>query len=135
MAGKYKEVILGWFMKHPESEGSADLIYSQLKEEGSDINLATVYRNLDRMCADHEIARIRLPEKEETWYRYTPRERHCEHHLHLICRRCGKVIHLDGAFMQEIENHLAQEQGFVLDCGESVLTGLCKECAEVEHVH
>lgn len=135
MAGRYREVILTWFRKHPEYEGSADTIYSQLKEEGSDINLATVYRNLDRLCEEREIARVRLPESDEMWYRYTPKDRDCEHHLHLICRKCGKIIHLDCDFMQEIENHLAAEHGFALDCEASVLTGLCRECAEAEHVH
>ena len=67
---------------------------------------------------------------ERAVYQYIDEGRHCRDHLHLKCVRCGEIIHLDCHFMQEVQAHLLQEHGFVLQCEGSVLYGLCRRCAE-----
>ena len=52
----------------------------------------------------------------------------CQRHLHLQCRRCGRIQHMECSFMDEIYRMLEAEYGFALDCETSTLSGLCREC-------
>ena len=54
--------------------------------------------------------------------------RHCAEHLHLKCVRCGKIIHMDCDFMDEVREHLMRGHGFALQCEGTVLYGYCEAC-------
>ena len=60
---------------------------------------------------------------------YVEQGQQCERHLHLKCVRCGRIIHLDCTFMDEISNHILNDHGFVLQCRNSILYGTCRACA------
>ena len=51
-----------------------------------------------------------------------------EEHLHLKCVSCGCIIHLECAFMDEIAEHVLKDHGFTLQCKNSIIYGLCREC-------
>ena len=112
------------FEEQPDRRMSAAGIYGRMAEEGIKVNLATVYRNLDRLVQDQMLIALKAPEEEEKYYQYMRPGLQCAEHLHLCCSRCGKVIHLNCGFMREIQEHLMDDHGFLLDCGESMLTGL-----------
>ena len=57
---------------------------------------------------------------------------HCEEHLHLQCVKCGKIIHLECEFMDEISEHILKDHGFELQCKNSILYGMCSACQEKE---
>ena len=61
-------------------------------------------------------------------YQYVEPGRGCEQHLHLKCVKCGKIIHLECHFMEEISHHIEESHGFTLQCKNSILYGVCKEC-------
>lgn len=125
---RYRTRILQYFEEQPDRRMSAAGVYEKMTEEGMHVNLATVYRNLDRLVQDQMLIALKAPEEEEKYYQYMRPGLQCAEHLHLCCSRCGKVIHLNCGFMREIQEHLMDDHGFLLDCGESMLTGLCSEC-------
>lgn len=125
---RHRTRILQYFEEQPDRRMSAAGIYGRMAEEGIKVNLATVYRNLDRLVQDKMLIALKAPEEEEKYYQYMRPGLQCAEHLHLCCSRCGKVIHLNCGFMREIQEHLMDDHGFLLDCGESMLTGLCSEC-------
>lgn len=125
---QYRDWILDYFQKHSNESLTAAFILEKMREAGMAVNQATVYRNLDRLEQTGKIKGHRLSNHDEKYYQYLNPVHDCRHHLHLYCRKCGKIIHLDGTFMHEIQDHLQQDYGFQLDCGDSVLTGLCEEC-------
>lgn len=129
---QYKSWILNYFEQHENEIISASDLLSKMREDGLSVNQATVYRNLDRLEGAGLILGHRLDAKEEKYYQYLRAGHDCPNHLHLYCRECGKVIHLNCAFMQNISNHLRQVHGFTLDCGDSVLVGLCADCRKRE---
>ena len=61
-------------------------------------------------------------------YQYVEMGHHCEEHLHLKCVSCGCIIHLECAFMDEIAEHVLKDHGFTLQCKNSIIYGLCREC-------
>ena len=45
-----------------------------------------------------------------------------------VCVKCGKILHLDCEFMKEISEHIQKDHGFSLQCKNSILYGICREC-------
>jgi Fur family ferric uptake transcriptional regulator len=125
---QYKDWMMQYFSDHPDELFSAASVYEAMIQEGQQVNQATVYRNLDRLEHDGRIHSHRIHDHDEKYYQYLSPDHHCQTHLHLYCKSCGRVIHLDCAFMDEIREHLENEHGFVLDCTDSTLVGVCSEC-------
>ncbi len=74
------------------SEGfvSAQSLHSHLRESGSPIGLATVYRALAELAVEGEADS--LQQEGESLYRAcTPGS----HHHHLICRNCGLTVEIE----------------------------------------
>lgn len=129
---QYRSWILNFFENHQNEIVSAADLLGEMRTAGFAVNQTTVYRNLDRLESTGVIRGHRLTGREEKYYQYLAAGHDCPHHLHLYCRKCGRVIHLDCAFMREIVEHLMQDHGFRLDCGDSVLVGLCADCRRSE---
>lgn len=129
---KYKIWITEFFKTHPDIRISAREIHEKMQEAGMKINLVTVYRNLDKLADEKSLTRQKMPEEDENYYQYMQPDLSCGNHLHLICRSCGKIVHLNCDFMDEINGHLMEKHGFAVDCRESMLVGMCRECAEME---
>lgn len=129
---QYKSWILTYFSSHEDDMISASEVLAEMRKEGMSINQATVYRNLDKLEESGQIRSYRISGKEEKYYQYMEPGHDCMHHLHLYCRKCGRIIHLDCDFMKEIQDHLESDHGFKLDCTDSVLVGLCRDCQRKE---
>ena len=116
---KSRSYIMEFFTAHKE-------------ENGKQVNLATIYRNLDKMTDEGILLKYKTAKDEHAVYQYTDGHPECHEHLHLQCVRCGRVIHLDCGFMKDIRAHLEEHHGFALECSSSVLYGMCRECKEME---
>ncbi len=125
---KYREWITQWFTAHPDDRLSAGALYSLMSSQGIQINTATVYRNLERLAGEGVLLSQKGPADTEVSYQYAAPDRSCAHHLHLVCRKCGRVSHLNCRFMDQISDHLLADHGFLIDCSASVISGLCAEC-------
>lgn len=130
---KSKGYIMEFFQSHMEQIVSAADIHGYLEENGKQVNLATVYRNLDKMTEEGVLLKYKTAKDEHAVYQYTGGRDTCHEHLHLQCARCGKVIHLECGFMKDITEHLLEHHGFALECSNSVLYGLCRECRLEKH--
>jgi Fur family ferric uptake transcriptional regulator len=125
---KSREYILEYFKGHKEQIVSAADIHRDLQENGKQINLATIYRNLDKMTEDGVLLKYKTAKDEHAVFQFVGEHEKCHEHLHLQCVKCGKVIHLECCFMKDIVNHLEEHHGFMLECSNSVLYGLCRDC-------
>ena len=92
------------------------------------VNTTTVYRYLDKLCAEHVVIKYPDLNSDKAVFQFAGEEKKCTDHLHLKCIRCGKVVHLDCNFMDELKEHLFQEHGFRLQCSGDMLHGICKDC-------
>lgn len=125
---KPRNLMLEYITAQKDRQFSAMEVYNFLLERDYQINLATVYRNLDKMQQEGILLQYKYADKKCSMYQYAAESDDCGHHLHLKCNSCGKVIHLECEFMAEISRHLMEHHGFEIDCRESVITGLCESC-------
>ena len=107
---------------------TAAQIGEKLRQMNSEVNITTIYRYLDRLEKDGTVIRYVSGQGSQAAYQYVEPGRGCEQHLHLKCVKCGKIIHLECHFMEEISHHIEESHGFTLQCKNSILYGVCKEC-------
>lgn len=99
-----------------------------LKENGSEVNVTTIYRFLDKLVKEGSVLKYVAEKGSQTVYQYVEQGHKCEEHLHLKCTECGCIIHLECAFMDEIAEHIQRDHGFALQCKNSILYGICENC-------
>lgn len=103
---------------------SAQQLHASLREEGSTIGLATVYRALASLTDAGEADTLQSPEGESLY-------RSCAtqgHHHHLICRECGDTRELEASVVEQWAASVGAEHGFS-DIDHVVdLFGLCERC-------
>ena len=110
-----------------ETVTAAD-IDQYLKRNGDAVNITTIYRYLDKLATDGTVMKYVAEAGGKAVYQYVELGQHCEEHLHLKCVKCGCIIHLDCGFMDEIAEHIQKDHGFQLQCKNSILYGICKDC-------
>ncbi|CAO5251393.1 Fur family transcriptional regulator [Frankia sp. AgKG'84/4] len=54
-------------------------------------------------------------------------------HLHVRCRRCGRIEDVPGDLLDAVAERLAATVGFRLQADHAALTGLCGTCADAPH--
>ena len=94
-----------------------------LKKHDSEVNITTIYRYLDKLAGEQRIMKYVADKGERAVFQYVDEGRHCREHLHLKCVQCGRIYHLE-----EISHHIEESHGFTLQCKNSILYGVCKEC-------
>lgn len=104
---------------------SAQQLHLTLKEQGSTIGLATVYRQLAALVEEHAADTLQSPDGENLFRSCTP-----GHHHHLICRSCGDTRELSAAVVEEWAGRVAAEHGFTSIEHVVDLFGVCGRCRE-----
>jgi len=119
---KQRDEILRFFMEHPDGCYSAKDVYGQVNA-----GEATVFRTLNALAQEGILNKFTGETGERAYYQYSG-ETACTGHIHMKCRQCGKLIHMDCTFIRELMHHFCSEHGFTMDCGKTVIYGLCKDC-------
>ncbi len=128
---KQGELIFDLLLKNEKRHLTAEEIRLMLKEKGTAVGAATIYRNLEKLVSEGKIKRYRLEEGESACYQYIGDEE-CHQHFHLKCLNCGEVIHFECDYLGELDKHLLGHHGFHLDHTKIVLYGLCSKCKAAE---
>ena len=107
---------------------SVDAIVRELKQQGEQVGIATVYRTLDLLV---ESGLVRAHEFGEGFRRYEPMTTQAGHE-HLICERCGRVVEFANERLERMLPVLADEQGFQHQRHRVEIYGVCRECRQRE---
>lgn len=108
------------------SEGfvSAQSLHAALRDAGSSVGLATVYRALAELAVEGEADS--LQQEGESLYRAcTPGS----HHHHLICRSCGLTVEIEADAVEQWARSVAAQHGFTQPNHIVDVFGLCPGCS------
>lgn len=106
---------------------SAQALHAALRDGGSSIGLATVYRALADLADEGEADS--LQQEGEALYRAcTPGT----HHHHLICRSCGLTVEIEANAVETWAHQVAAEHGFTEAEHIVDVFGLCEACARLQ---
>lgn len=120
--------ILEFLKTNSERTVTAADIDTYLRQADSEVNITTIYRYLDKLAKEGTVIKYVAEGGGKAVYQYVEQGHRCDEHLHLKCVKCGCIIHLDCAFMDEISEHIEKDHGFTLQCKNSILYGTCRKC-------
>ncbi len=107
---------------------SAQHLHSVLREDGTGIGLATVYRALADLAAGGEADSLQSTEGEALYRACTPGQ----HHHHLICRNCGITVEIEADAVERWAQTVAAEHGFTQPEHVVDVFGLCPDCSRAD---
>lgn len=103
---------------------SAQALHAVLREGGSPIGLATVYRALADLATAGEADSLQSPDGENLFRACTT----FGHHHHLICRSCGLTVEIEAHAVEAWAQEVAAEHGFSGARHVVDVFGLCATC-------
>ena len=101
-----------------------EAIYEKSLLEDPGIGRVTVYRTLDLLSKLNLVCRVHAEGRCRSYMMRRP----IEHHHHLICSGCGKVVDFTNCSLIEMEKKLSQESGFDIKGHLLEFYGLCPDC-------
>ncbi len=122
-----RRALVAFLASHPDRQFSADELYDAISRETA-VGKSSVYRQLSVLCREESVRRFRSDARGCNVYQYVGTGCDCREHFHEKCTECGRVVHLDCHATAEFVSHLAGEHGFSVDCGRTILYGVCAEC-------
>lgn len=127
---KQKRLIQTLLENNPARQFSCEEIVDMLKENGTPVGKATVYRFLDKMVNNGEVRKFTDINSKSSSYQFIDKRLNCQAHMHLKCIGCGKLYHLGCEFMSDVGEHLLEHHKFRVDNSKTVILGLCENCSQ-----
>ena len=118
-----RDLILEMFLKTEDHLSSEDLYWLVQKQDPS-VGHTTVYRTL-KLLAEAGLAREVRFGDGKTYYEHHYNH---EHHDHLICTECGKIIEFFSAEIEDLQDKMAEKYGFRLTNHSLRMWGVCEDC-------
>jgi Fur family ferric uptake transcriptional regulator len=104
---------------------SIDELLERVRKDDPHIGQATVYRTM-KLLTKCGLAEPRQFGDGHT--RYEPHVGNEEHHDHLICTSCGKIVEFVNTQIETLQARVAKQHGFVVTHHKMELYGLCPDC-------
>lgn len=103
---------------------SAQELFTELRAGGENVGLTTVYNQLRALADSGEVDVLRSDDGESLYRRCTTGD----HHHHLVCRRCGRTIEVEGPEVESWAERVARDKGFVGVSHTVEVFGTCPDC-------
>ncbi|MEW6009297.1 MAG: transcriptional repressor [Candidatus Omnitrophota bacterium] len=103
---------------------TADELFRIAKKKYPDLGFATVYRTLKLLC---ECGLCRELKFEDAKARYEHLYGH-KHHDHIICIKCGRLVEVVDANIEDLQEKLFKRHGFHPQRHRLELYGVCTKC-------
>jgi Fur family transcriptional regulator, ferric uptake regulator len=123
-ASRQRDVIADVFFRAGGHLRVEELL-SEVRKVDPKVSQATVYRTM-KLLADCGLAEPRRFGDGQT--RYEATDQHGDHHDHLICTSCGKIVEFVNDRIESMQDKVAGEHGFLVTHHKMELYGLCPEC-------
>ncbi len=99
-------------------------LHQKVRQIDPEIGEVTVYRTLNILSELGLICMIHTHQNTHSYISHPP-----EHHDHLICSQCGRVVNFMDCNTADLEKRLSSETGFEISDHRLDFFGRCRECA------
>jgi Fur family ferric uptake transcriptional regulator len=105
---------------------STEELYRKVQRKSTAIGLTTVYRTL-KLLTDAGLASVKNFKDGLGRFETTCRT---DHHDHLVCTACGKIIEFKNDRIETMQEEVASEHGFSVTDHTLDIYGICRDCME-----
>lgn len=125
---RQREIILK-SLKERTDHPTAEMLYIDLKKQIPEIGIATIYRNLNELCEEGSIIRIKSHAGKDRY------DGNVLPHIHFECNQCLEIedIFLYEEKMKELDNEIKKLGKMIhadVTSSSIILKGNCKHCKE-----
>ena len=95
------------------------------------VPLASIYRIIDSLVEEGAVRKFIIDRNNSACFQYVDNANK-HNHFHLLCSKCGKLIHLECDEVNHLLSHIEDDHNFKVDITKVTLYGLCEECQKEE---
>ncbi len=99
------------------------------RQRDASIDRATVYRTLELLKKLRLVDELDLMHLNGEKHFYEVRTE--KHHMHLACFGCGRIMEFNSALFEELQQEIAERNGFHISAVRLEIGGKCRECKGV----
>jgi Fur family transcriptional regulator, ferric uptake regulator len=104
---------------------SAVEIEDTLREKGRPTGRASIYRVLELLVDRRLVERLAVGDGQARFEAVDPSG---EHHHHLVCDRCGRLVAFDDPGLERAIDRLSDRLGVRIESHDVLLRGACERC-------
>ena len=127
---KPKEYILSFLRNHKNKRFSIKEMYDYIINEGYNINLTTIYRNVNSLEKEGSLLKHQGNDTSFATYQYVE-NKDCLAHFHFECIKCGRVSHLGAKETNDFLKLIKNKLYFTVEPQNTYIRGLCNNCKGV----
>lgn len=101
-----------------------EAIFERAHLESPDIGLVTIYRTLNLLSDLNLVCRVHAPDGCRSYMMRRP----TEHHHHLVCSGCGRVVDFADCGLHDLTKRISKQTGFEIDGHLLEFQGRCPDC-------
>jgi Fe2+ or Zn2+ uptake regulation protein len=103
---------------------SAQALAEEVRARDPRVNVSSVYRSLALFSELGLVRESRIDPDASTW-----EATHADAVIHLVCDRCGAVVHHATPQIERLRQQLARDPGFEAAHIDVRVTGVCRRCS------
>ena len=123
LCSEQREQILATFLK-TEKHLTINDLYDLIRKRHPQIGLATVYRTMKIIC---DAGLARETDFGDSTRRFEHKYKH-QHHDHLVCLKCGRIIEVMSPAIEKLQTSLAKKHKFTAAKHRMEIFGICRTC-------
>lgn len=124
---KYKTKHKAELLTFLENNQDRHLTIQEIQKALKSIPQATLYRLMDSLVENGQVKKYFIDPNTSCCFQYVGNEA-CHEHVHLVCKKCGKLIHLECDEVDHLLQHIKDDHGFDIDISKVNFYGECEEC-------
>lgn len=126
-----REALLGFLRENSESAFTVSQIAEGIKNSSrveKTPGESTLYRLIKELVENGEVRRTVIGNSRTFVYQIV-KSNDCGHHLHMKCKVCGKLCHMDEEESREIMEKIRSNDLFEVD-SSTIIIGKCSGCKD-----
>jgi len=108
---------------HKNGHINIDDLYKALQSKFPSLSLATIYKNINKMCDNSFLIELKIPDQKNV-YELTKKE-----HSHVVCSKCNAIMDINLDTLS-ILNQAKELSHYNLDKSSIIFNGLCPKCLD-----
>ena len=126
-----REALLGFLRGNSDKAFTVQEIAEGIKQDSRIEKVpgeSTLYRLIKELVESGEVRRTVMGNSRTFVYQIMNGD-DCGHHLHMKCKECGKICHMDEQESREIMEKIRSNDSFEVD-SSTILVGKCSDCKD-----